>query len=119
MLEGRYGIDESYSYSVEMMIFEGFISIVRETVISTVSSIVAIFLVCLLITAGPIIAALTTFSVCLVDLFLIALIPILGLEFNNIVVTHILASLGLSVLYSIQISHTFLLVEAPSELTKK
>jgi len=119
MLEGKYGIDESFSFSVSMLVFEGFISIVRETAISSVSSIVAVFFVCVIITAGPIISALTVFSVIVVDLFLIALIPILGLEFNNVVVLHILASLGVSVLYSIQMTYQYLLIEAPLELTPR
>ena len=53
----------------------------------------------------------------LVDLFLIALIPLWNLTFNNIVVVHLVASLGLSVLYSVHISYTFLIVEAPGKLS--
>lgn len=53
------------------------------------------------------------------DLFLVALIPLWGLTFNNISLVHLVSSLGFSVLYSVHISHTYLLMDAPSEFSKK
>ena len=63
-------------------------------------------------------AVLVIFSVLLVDLILIAILPLWDLSFNNIVVVHLVASLGLSVLYSVHISLSFHLVEAPRDMPK-
>ena len=49
----------------------------------------------------------------LVYVFLLASMSVWNLTFNNVIVVHLLASLGLSVLYSVHIALTFLLVEAP------
>ena len=84
--------------------------------ISGASSVVAVFFVVLLITGSRRVSTMAIFSVLLVDLFVIALIPISGLTFNNIVVVHLIASLGLSVLYTVHISYTFLIVGAPPEI---
>lgn len=61
------------------------------------------------------------FSVATVDLILIALIPLWDLTFNNIVLIHLVTSLGLSVLFSVKISIAFLRVEVPEleDLSKK
>ena len=116
MLGKRFGFDLTYSNSADMLTYEQFVVIVGESVISSASSIVAVFLVVLIITGSIVMSFLAIFSVLLVDLFLIALIPLSGLKFNNIVVVHLIASLGLSVLYSVHISYTFLIVEAPQEI---
>ena len=52
----------------------------------------------------------------LVDLFLCATIAVWDLTFNNIIVVYLVASLGISVLYTTHISHSFFLIEAPSHL---
>ena len=118
MLEGRFGFDITYSDSEDMLTYEQFVVIVQETVISSACSIVAIFLVVLLITGSFFLASLVIFSVLLVDLILIALLPLQNLTFNNVVVVHLVASLGLSVLYSLHITLSFLLVEAPRDMEK-
>ena len=113
MLGNRFGFDLTYSNSADMLTYAQFIVIVKESVISCASSLVAVFFVVLVITGSKRISTMSIFSVLLVDLFVIALIPISGLTFNNIVVVHLIASLGLSVLYSVHISYTFLIVGAP------
>ena len=119
MLEGRWGFDATYSYSTDMLTQEMFVVIVQETVISCVSSVVAVFLVTLIITGSLSLTAMVSFSILLVDLFVLALIPLWDLTFNNILVVHLIAGLGLSVLFSLHIAHTFLLVEPPAELPRK
>jgi len=114
-LEAQWGLERTYSWSDDMLIYEMFTVIVQEAVISCVSSVFAVFLVVLIITGSLWISGLVVSSVLLVDLFLVALIPLWGLTFNNILVVHLVAGLGLSVLYSLQIAHTFLLVQAPVE----
>ena len=91
-----------------------FVVLVRETVVTCFLSIFAVFLVVLIITGSLFISGLSVFSVFLVELFIIAIIPMSDLTFNNLSVVHLLASLGLSVLYSVHISHRYLLVEAPN-----
>mmetsp|Transcript_11807 Transcript_11807/g.16050 ORF Transcript_11807/g.16050 Transcript_11807/m.16050 type:complete len:284 (-) Transcript_11807:1037-1888(-) len=70
-----------------------------------------------LITASPRLGLIITGSLLLTVYFLLALIPLVGLQFNNVVVIYLITSIGLSVLYSAQISHTFLLVVVDSRLT--
>ena len=73
----------------------------------------------LLITGYLFLATLVICSVLLVDLILVALLPLQDLTFNNIVVVHLVASLGLSVLYSVHITLSFMLVEAPRDMPKE
>ena len=72
----------------------------------------------MIITGSLFVSGLVVFSVLIVNLFLAALIPVWGLTFNNIVVVHLIASIGISVLYSAHITHTYLLVEPPEGLIK-
>ena len=97
-----------------MLTYEMFAVLVRETMVTCFLSIFAVFLVVLIITGSLFISGLSVFSVFLVELFIIAIIPMSDLTFNNLSVVHLLASLGLSVLYSVHISHRYLLVEAPN-----
>ena len=101
-----------------MLTYEQFVVILRETITCTAASIGAIFIVVWIITGSIILSTINIFSVMVLDLFLVALIPIWNLTFNNIVVVHLIASLGLSVLYSVHISYTFLIVEAPTHMSK-
>ena len=80
------------------------------------ASLLAIFTVVLIITGSLEMAGLIVLSVSLVYLFLVALIPTTDIDFNHIVVVHLIASLGLSVLYSAQISYTYFYFDAPEEL---
>lgn len=102
-----------------MLTYEQFVVIIRETIVSSACSIFAVFLVVIIKSGSLFLGALVVFSVLLTDLFLVALVNLWGLTFNNIVVVHLVASLGLSVLYSVHITHTFLLVEAPRDMTAK
>ena len=102
-----------------MLTYEMFVSILRETAISSACSILAIAIVVLIVTGSPRISLLTILSVLLVDFFLLASISVWGLAFNHIIVVHLVASLGLSVVYTTHISHTFLVIEPPTKLDKK
>ena len=115
-LEGEYGITSTYSYSTDMLTYEMFVVLVDETLITCFLTIFVVFLVVLVFTGSLFISGLSVFSVFLVELFIIAIIPMSDLTFNNLSVVHLLASLGLSVLYSVHISHRYLLVEAPKSL---
>lgn len=98
-----------------MLTHEMFKVIVHEAVILCVSAVVAVFFVVLLITGSVQISALVFGTIILIDLFLSALIPLSGLTFNHIVVVHLVANLGISVLFSLQIAITFFLVEPPEK----
>lgn len=111
-----YGITETYAYSDSMLTMETFKVLVDEFIISSAASISAIFFVIILITGSPRISLLTVASVLLTDFFLLALMPLVNINFNNVVVAYLVTSLGLSVLYSVHISHTFLIVVAPNTL---
>ena len=101
-----------------MLTQEMFVVIVQESLLSGASLIVAVFIVVIVITGSLFVSGLVVFSVLIVDLFLAALIPVWGLTFNNIVVVHLIASMGISVLYSAHITQSYLLVEPPEGLIK-
>ena len=111
-----YGIPNTYAYSEDMLTMETFKVLINEFLISSVASVSSIFIVVTLITGSPRISMLTVLPVLLTDLFLLALMPLVNIDFNNVVVVYLIISLGLSVLYSGHISHTFLLVAAPNTL---
>ena len=119
ILAKRYGFTNTFSYSTDMLTQEMFVGIVQETLISSACSIIAICLIVSLITGSFAVSGLTVFSVLLVDLFLGATVSVWDLTFNNIIVVHLVASLGISVLYTTHISQTFLLIEPPSQLEVK
>lgn len=83
------------------------------------SSLAAIFLVVWLITGSIQLSLFVLLCVAQTNFFLCGLIPLVGLTFNNVVVIYLINSLGLSVLYSMQISHTFLNVDAPVTFVTK
>ena len=114
-----YGFDETYSYSDDMLTQEVYIVIIIETIIVFGCSILTIFFVILILTGTFAMAFLVVFSVCLVNLFLLALIPIWGMTFNNLLVVHLIASLGLSVLYTAHILHAYILAHAPDSFNQK
>ena len=69
---------------------------------------------------GSLMAALSVFlSVLIVDMCLLAMIPLLGLTFNNVIVVHMLASVALSVLYSLLVTMDYLLMDVPVHLTRR
>lgn len=96
-----------------MFDYEMYAVLIKETGISISGSIAATFFVPLMITGSIIMGLIATGSVVVVDLFLVALISLSDLDFNNVIVVHLIASLGISVLYASGISQSFLLVEAP------
>ena len=115
----EFGIAETYSYSDDMLVHEMFVVLVHETMLSSLCSMGAVFLVVVMITGSLPISCVVSLSVLLTYLGLSALIPLWDLTFNNVVVVHLVASLGLSVLYSAHIAHSYLLSEPPLELSMK
>ena len=95
---------------------EMFVVLIQETAITLTSIVAVILLVVFLITGGPRLALIVTVSVILTNYFLLALIPLVGLHFNNVVVVYFISSIGLSVLYSAQFAHTFLIVPVDPRL---
>ena len=109
-LEGRFGIHDTFAESEEMMVYEIYVVLVEETIISMTGSLTAIFLVTITITASIRLSLFAFLSVALIDLFLVALIPLVDLTFNNIVQIHLIISLGLSAVFSVNISLYYLKV---------
>ena len=110
-------MDETYSYSSDMMNHEIFVVIVKETIMLSICSIVSIMIVVIFMTGSIFVSLLTLFSIIQIEIFLVALMPLWGLTFNNVTLIHLVSSIGLSVLYSVDISMTYLLVEAPNHLS--
>ena len=107
----KYGFeDETFAYSSDMLTMEMFVVLTKETTIILASSAAITLLVVIVITGNCRLGLLITSSVILTNYFLLALIPLVGLTFNNVVVIYLITSIGLSVLYSAQICHTFLLM---------
>ena len=114
-IEGQWGVGTTYSWSEDMLTHEMFIVIVSEALISCISAVFAVFIVVLIITGSLLISSLVFGTIILIDIFLTALIPLWGLTFNHIVVVHLVANLGISVLFSLHIAITFFLVEPPEK----
>lgn len=119
MLEEKFGFNETFSHSEDMLTYEQFVVLVQETINSTASSIFAVFVIVIVITGSLLVSVLVVISTALNYFFLLASVPLQHLTFNNIIVVHLLASLGLSVLYSVHIALTFLMVQAPKDMPAK
>ena len=115
-LLGKFGFSNTYAYSTDMLTMEMFVVLIKETAIIIMSSATVTALVVFLITGGPRLGLIVTFSIILTNYFLLALIPLANLTFNNVVVVYLITSMGLSVLYSAQITHTFLIIRVDSRL---
>ena len=81
-------------------------------------SFLAVALVVSFITGSLPVTSLVMLAVILVDLFLLALIHYWDLTLNNIIIVQLVIGLGVSVDYSAHIAHTYLITDAPSEMTK-
>jgi|Transcript_11735 predicted RND superfamily exporter protein len=100
-----------------MLDYELYVVFEDETALSVGLSIVAVFFVVLFVTASLPVTGLVCLAVLLVDYFLLALIHYWDLTFNNVVVINIVIAIGLAVDYSAHISHTYLIIEPPAEMT--
>ena len=100
-----------------MLDYELYVVFMDETLLSVGLSIVAVFFVVLFVTGSLPVTGLVCLAVLLVDLFLIALIHFWDLTFNTVVVVNVVIAIGLAVDYSAHISHTYLIIEPPSEMT--
>ena len=79
-------------------------------------SLCAVFIVVLFITGSLPVTALVTMSVLLVDVFLLALVHYWDLTMNSIVTVFLVIGLAIAVDYASNIPHTYLVVEAPTEM---
>ena len=117
MLEAEYGPEGTFSYAQEMLDYELYVVFTEETVLSVGLSLIAVFFVVFFITGSFPVTLLVVLAVLLVDFFLIALVYFWDLTFNTVVVIQIVIAIGLAVDYSAHISHTYLIVVPPAELS--
>ena len=115
-IEEKYALPNTYSFSQEMLDYELYFVFVDETLLSCGLSIVAVFIVVVIITGSIPITCLVVLAILLVDLFLIALIFYWDLTFNNVVVVNLVIAIGLAVDYSAHIAHSYLTTVPPKEL---
>ena len=108
-----WGVADTYCYSTQLLDFEMYIILVEETIYSAIYSLAGVIAVMLLITGSIRGTLLILFSALIVDLYLVALIPLWDLTFNNVIVVHLLASVALSVLYSLFIILDFMMARSP------
>ena len=113
----EFGFDDTYIYSEKILDFEQYVVFFKELSLSLGLSVMAVFLVVLIITGSIPVTLLVLLAVILVDLFLFALIHYWDLTLNNIIVVNLVIGLGLSVDYSAHIAHTYLIVEPPAEFS--
>ena len=93
-----------------MLDYEQYVVFVRDVALSIGLSIMAVFFVVLFVTGSVPVTLVVVFSICLVDIFLLALIHYWDLTMNNIIVVNLVIGLGLSVDYAAHIAHTYLVV---------
>lgn len=118
-IEEGFAIGDTYSYSELLLEYEQYVVFLKETCLSVGLSIFAVFLVVLFITGSLPVTILVVLAVLLVDLYLLGLIYLWDLTMNNIIVVQLVIGLGLAVDYSAHIAHTYLIVEAPKEYSKR
>jgi predicted RND superfamily exporter protein len=116
-IEAKYGLAGTYSYSQEMLNYETYKVLLKESVLSIGLSLVAVAVVVFIITGSLPVTALVVFAVILVDFFLIALIYFWNLTFNTIIIVNIVIAIGLAVDYSAHIAHTYLIIKAPEMMS--
>ena len=116
-IESDYGPEGTFSYSQDMLDYELYVVFKDETILSVGLSIMAVFFVVLFVTGSLPVTGLVCLAVLLVDYFLVALIHYWDLTFNSVVVVNIVIAIGLAVDYSAHISHTYLIIEPPSEMS--
>ena len=109
-IEAKYGLEGTYSYSQEMLNYETYKVLLKESILSIGLSLVAVAAVVFMITGSLPVTALVVFAVVLVDFFLIALIYFWDLTFNTIIIVNIVIAIGLAVDYSAHIAHTYLII---------
>lgn len=117
-VQDNYGFDDTYSYSLYLLDYEQYVVLVRETVTSVSLSLAAVFLVVIFVTGSLPVTILVVIAVVLVDVFLLGLVHFWDLTMNSIVTVILVIGLGLAVDYSAHIAHTYLVVEAPQDMTK-
>ena len=115
-IEEKYALPNTFSFSQEMLDYELYFVFVDETLLSCGLSLVAVFIVVVIITGSIPITCLVVLAILLVDLFLIALIFYWDLTFNNVVVVNLVIAIGLAVDYSAHIAHSYLTTVPPKEL---
>lgn len=98
---------------MELLDYEQYVVLVRETVTSVSLSLAAVFLVVIFVTGSLPVTILVVIAVVLVDVFLLGLVHFWDLTMNSIVTVILVIGLGLAVDYSAHIAHTYLVVEAP------
>lgn len=91
-------MDETFAFSPDMLTYEMYEVIVWESLVTFVCSIIAAFIVVLVITGHVTAGLIVLCAVVVTHIFLGALVPLLGLDYNNKVNMHILASIGISCL---------------------
>ena len=118
MLEKDYGLEGTFSYAQEMLDYELYVVFMYETFLSCGLSVLAVFGVVLFVTGSLPVTALVVLAVVLVDLFLLGLVHFWDLTFNTVTVVNIVIAIGLAVDYSAHISHTYLIIVPPKDLSK-
>jgi len=112
------GFDDTYAYSGQILDYEQFVVLMRELILTIGMSFLAVALVVSFITGSLPVTGLVMLAVILVDLFLLALIHYWDLTLNNIIIVQLVIGLGVSVDYSAHIAHTYLITQAPEEMTR-
>jgi len=99
---------ESFAYAAEFLQWEGYKSIGTEAMRNIGFAMLMVFIVILVLLVHPLGAAITFGNICLVVVEIIGFLHFWGLTIDNVSVIFIVISLGLSVDYSVHITHAFL-----------
>ena len=112
-LVNTYGVSGTYTFSKEYLNYEQFNALARDTLKSTIFSLIGVLLVILFITGSVTVTLMVGACVLLVDVYLLAVVYYSGLTFNIFTVMMIVVGLGLAVDYSCHIAHCFLVALPP------
>eukprot|EP00004_Rigifila_ramosa_P003663 TRINITY_DN1390_c0_g1_i1.p1 TRINITY_DN1390_c0_g1~~TRINITY_DN1390_c0_g1_i1.p1 ORF type:complete len:911 (+),score=232.44 TRINITY_DN1390_c0_g1_i1:102-2735(+) len=102
----KYEDIPSFPFAVEYIVWDSFSEVRQECVQNLFISFLCVWAVLLLL-LHPWAAFLVVFTIAMMDVLIMAWIPLFGLELNSVTVICIVMSVGIAVDYSCHIAHAF------------
>lgn len=111
----EHGIDKTFTFAQKYFDYETYVVFEGEAILNVTLALVAVFCIMFLVTANIQVTLFILLCVGLVDFFLLSLLTLWGVTFNQVTVVNIVIAIGLAVDYSAHIGHSFLTIEPPEK----
>ncbi|XP_024537549.1 NPC intracellular cholesterol transporter 1 isoform X1 [Selaginella moellendorffii] len=96
-----------FPYSVFYIFFEQYLDIWKNTLISLVLAVAAVFLVCLVVTTSLATAGIILLVILMIVINLLGLMSIWTIQLNAVSVVNLIMSVGIAVEFCVHITHAF------------